>query len=252
MMIERIAIRTSRERVISRELTCVFTEHIIETAHIIRSGGIAAFPFNGVWGLFGDADNPKAADKILEIKARDPKKGLVLVAAPDHIYEHVDFSQIKFSEEAIVKAWKDIHALGMVLPASENAPKRLVWTEKGQTILNIWTEYQPLKSIVCELRKLGVRAMVGTSANISGEATINTFDRLREVFKELVEVLVIDDFSHLPETRRRSTSIIDMTGEVVRLRRRGNTSEEEIAQLLEKYGLGKLIVPDDVKEVKHN
>lgn len=251
MTIERIAIRTSSERVISKELT-VSTEHIIKTAHIIHSGGIAAFPFNGVWGLFGNADDPEAVDKILEIKERDPKKGLVLVAAPDHIHEHVDFSKIRFPKKAIIEVWKDIHALGMVLPASEDAPKRLVWAEKGQTILNIWTEYQPLKLITCELRKLGVRAMVGTSANISGEATINTFDRLREVFKELVDVLVIDDFSNLSEIRRRSTSIVDMTGEVVRLHRRGNTSEEEIAKLLEKHGLGRLIVPDEVREVKHN
>lgn len=51
------------------------------TANVVASGGIIAYPTEAVWGLGCDPDNPDAVLRLLRLKQRDWRKGLILVAA---------------------------------------------------------------------------------------------------------------------------------------------------------------------------
>ncbi|MGI9287851.1 MAG: L-threonylcarbamoyladenylate synthase [Pseudomonadales bacterium] len=51
------------------------------TANVVASGGIIAYPTEAVWGLGCDPDNPEAVMRLLRLKRRDWRKGLILVAA---------------------------------------------------------------------------------------------------------------------------------------------------------------------------
>ncbi|WP_129139251.1 L-threonylcarbamoyladenylate synthase [Modicisalibacter coralii] len=46
----------------------------------LRSGGVVAYPTEAVWGLGCDPDDPEALRTLLALKARDPAKGLILIA----------------------------------------------------------------------------------------------------------------------------------------------------------------------------
>lgn len=48
---------------------------------VLRAGGVIAYPTEGVWGLGCDPDNPLALQRLLQLKRRDPRKGLILIAA---------------------------------------------------------------------------------------------------------------------------------------------------------------------------
>ncbi len=50
-------------------------------ADVVASGGIIAYPTEAVWGLGCDPDNAQAVLRLLQIKRRDWRKGLILVAA---------------------------------------------------------------------------------------------------------------------------------------------------------------------------
>jgi L-threonylcarbamoyladenylate synthase len=50
-------------------------------SRVLRQGGVIAYPTEAVWGLGCDPANPSALQRILELKQRDPDKGLILVAA---------------------------------------------------------------------------------------------------------------------------------------------------------------------------
>ncbi len=50
-------------------------------ANAVASGGIVAYPTEAVWGLGCDPDNPDAVLRLLRLKQRDWRKGLILVAA---------------------------------------------------------------------------------------------------------------------------------------------------------------------------
>ncbi|MHB0776240.1 L-threonylcarbamoyladenylate synthase [Halomonas sp. WWR20] len=46
----------------------------------LRAGGIIAYPTEAVWGLGCDPDNDAALAALIRLKARDPAKGLILIA----------------------------------------------------------------------------------------------------------------------------------------------------------------------------
>ncbi|MDB5975939.1 MAG: tRNA threonylcarbamoyladenosine biosynthesis protein RimN, partial [Nevskia sp.] len=53
----------------------------------LRAGGVIAYPTEAVWGLGCEPRNEHAVDKLLTLKRRDWRKGLILVAA--------DFAQLE-------------------------------------------------------------------------------------------------------------------------------------------------------------
>ncbi|MDN3524770.1 Sua5/YciO/YrdC/YwlC family protein [Halomonas sabkhae] len=48
---------------------------------VLREGGVIAYPTEAVWGLGCDPDDAPALQRLLDIKRRDPAKGVILVAA---------------------------------------------------------------------------------------------------------------------------------------------------------------------------
>lgn len=52
-----------------------------EAVAALRAGGVIAYPTEAVWGLGCDPDDEQALARLLRIKARDPAKGVILVAA---------------------------------------------------------------------------------------------------------------------------------------------------------------------------
>ena len=47
---------------------------LAEAARVIREGGLVAFPTETVYGLAADATNPKAVDRLNNVKGRPPEK----------------------------------------------------------------------------------------------------------------------------------------------------------------------------------
>ncbi len=61
---------------------------------VLRAGGVIAYPTEAVWGLGCAYDNQHGVARILQLKSRSPKKGLILVAADinqfDFLLEDLD------------------------------------------------------------------------------------------------------------------------------------------------------------------
>lgn len=225
--------------------------HLVRVAEIIRDGKIVAFPFNGVFGLFGDIDNIRAAEAIIVAKNRPKDKKLIAVCTPETIDQHSDLSRTRYPKEQLIALLSDIHALGVILPASTRAPYHLTVGEgMERTMLTIWTEYSPLRTMIEHLHALGGRGLVGTSANKSGEATHFDPDSLYADFRGNVQAVVYDRFDELPLYRRKSTTIIDLTSCYPRLHREGNVPEAELREVLQRHGFPELRVGRDVITVR--
>ncbi len=64
----------------------IITNKPDEIAHILKSGGIIAYPTEAVWGIGCDPFNEKAVRKILRLKSRPIEKGMILIAGhPEHL-----------------------------------------------------------------------------------------------------------------------------------------------------------------------
>ena len=233
----------------ARVLSALQSADLARAAVILIRGGIVALPFNGIFALFGDLEQPHVHQRLLAIKGRLSDKRLAQVCLPEQAAELVDFSRACRPERDVLALWQEVHSLGLILPANhrgvaiqERTSTRAEGTGQptdGTTLL-VWTEYPPLRRVLEQFRALGGKALFGTSANKSGQPTSTT---TREVWRDFftnLDAIVADEFSDLPKHRRQSSSIVDLTGDRPRLHRAGSVSTTELNAALMLHGFGGL------------
>ena len=171
-------------------------------------GGIIAYPTESIWGLGADPHNETAVMRILKIKKRDVKKGLILIAA--------NFAQIKpFIKTLpknklakILKTWPG--PTTWVLPASKNAPK---WITGAHDSIAVRITSHKIAKEIC---KIYGKAIVSTSANISNQKPAHT---KAEVLKALKQFKTNIDLIIPGKTggfKKPSQIISAKTGEIIR------------------------------------
>jgi L-threonylcarbamoyladenylate synthase len=224
-------------------------EHLNYAAELIASGEIVAFEFYGHYAFLGDADQEQAAHKIFKVKNRPLSQTLSLACPPEYLHEQVNLEMIAqyHSFEKIKQLYREIHSLGIILPAAiPGAPTYLI--QEG-TIHNVWTEYPPLypvRRLVNELRRMGKRALLGASANNSGEPTHTSPQEVVAAFDGQIAAILSDDGADIPPDRKKSTTMLDLTGEYPRLHREGKVPEAELRFHLARLGFRELVVNDSV------
>jgi L-threonylcarbamoyladenylate synthase len=221
---------------------------------VLVAGAIVVGAFNGIYALLGDADDPAVPARAAAVKGRPEAQGLALVCPPEHLGEHVALEapvlQTAYPFDRVQALFRTVHAVGVILPAARpGAPPHIV---QAGTILNVWTEERPvspLRELALEVRRRGRRALAGTSANRTGQPTITDAAEVVDVFSTRVAAILLDDFERVPEPRRRSASLLDLTGPAPRLVREGSVPAAELAAALRELGLADLVVPPNVRRV---
>lgn len=151
------------------------TEDDIRNAvETMRRGGIILYPTDTVWGIGCDATNAEAVAKVYNIKHRDDSKALIcLVDSEARLQRYVrDIPNV---------AW-DIFELSVkpttiILDNAVNLAPNLI-ADDGSIAMRITKE--PFSKELCYRFQ---KAIVSTSANISGEPTPQNF---RDISEELL------------------------------------------------------------------
>ena len=126
----------------------------------IRSGGIIAYPTEAVYGLGCDPYHEQAVRRLLALKRRPARKGLILIAA--------DFAQLEpflqplspFDRAQLAATWPGPHT--WLSPARPTTPS---WLRGQHDTLAVRVTAHPLAAALC--RACGY-PLVSTSANLSG------------------------------------------------------------------------------------
>jgi L-threonylcarbamoyladenylate synthase len=147
---------------------------------IIRSGGIAAYPTEGVYGLGCLPQAAHAVEQILLIKNRDAARGLILIASDadqlsDWVADGIDIESLRSSPERPV-TW--------IVPAAESVPWLVRGDNKGIAVRV--TDHL----VAAALCRAAGSALVSTSANISGRRPARNTYVLRRTFGALVDCIV--------------------------------------------------------------
>ena len=153
----------------------------LETAaRIVKSGGVIAYPTEGVWGLGCDPRNLSAVKRILAIKSRPEEKGLILIAS--HINQLLPFlgPLPKTNLDKLVSA--EERPITWVCPASEG----FSWLTGGRNSLAVRISDHP---IVQELCNSCGGALVSTSANISGDNAAKTREEVESTFSKSIDMI---------------------------------------------------------------
>ncbi len=149
----------------------------------LRKGGLVAYPTEAVFGLGCDPLNEKAVSKLLALKERSWKKGLILIAAN---IGQLD-AYIKRVPDLIISRMlsSDDEAITWLLPAKESVPRWLKGTSQSIAVRLV---QHPLAKELCELAG---GPLVSTSANKTGQAPLISAEQVRAEFSA-AGVFIID------------------------------------------------------------
>jgi len=153
---------------------------IRKAALALRSGGVIAYPTEGVYGLGCLPDEAEAVAEILLMKKRKAEMGLLLIA----------------SNEEQLAPWIDLpgnlsipppsqqHPVTWVVPAADDAP---YWITGGRDTVAVRVTDFPIAAALCDAAN---SALVSTSANVSGHQPARNTYVLRHQFHDLVDYIV--------------------------------------------------------------
>ncbi len=141
------------------DLALVDTE---TAAQLIADGGILAYPTEGVFGIGCDPSNTDAIAKLLQVKSRDPSKGLILIAASIEQLATWIEPLTPAQRQRIGDTWPG--PVTWILPAKTTTPAALTG---GRATLAARVTAHPPAVALCLAAKT---AIVSTSANLSGES----------------------------------------------------------------------------------
>lgn len=147
----------------------------------MREGGVILYPTDTIWGIGCDATNEDAVRRVYEIKQRqDSKAMLVLVDSS----VKVDF----YVRDVPEVAWDFIDLadkpLTIIYSGARNLAANLL-AEDGSVGIRVTNE-DFSKRLCQQFRK----AIVSTSANISGQPSPKNFSEISEEVKSAVDYIV--------------------------------------------------------------
>ena len=152
-------------------------EDIKKACQVMREGGVILYPTDTIWGIGCDATNEDAVRRVYEIKQRqDSKAMLVLVDSS----VKVDF----YVRDVPEVAWDLIDLadkpLTIIYSGARNLAANLL-AEDGSVGIRVTNE-DFSKRLCQQFRK----AIVSTSANISGQPSPKNFSEISEEVKSAV------------------------------------------------------------------
>ena len=147
----------------------------------MREGGVILYPTDTIWGIGCDATNEDAVRRVYEIKQRqDSKAMLVLVDSS----VKVDF----YVQDVPEVAWDLIDLadkpLTIIYSGARNLAANLL-AEDGSVGIRVTNE-DFSKRLCQQFRK----AVVSTTANISGQPSPRNFSEISEEVKSAVDYIV--------------------------------------------------------------
>jgi sua5/yciO/yrdC/ywlC family protein len=156
-------------------------EDIKKACQVMNEGGVILYPTDTIWGIGCDATNEEAVRRVYQIKQRsDSKAMLVLVDSP----VKVDF----YVQDVPEVAWDLIEVankpLTIIYSGARNLASNLI-AEDGSVGIRVTNE-EFSKRLCQQFRK----AIVSTSANISGQPSPANYSEITEELKSMVDYVV--------------------------------------------------------------
>ena len=180
----------------------------------LAAGGAVVLPTETVYGLFAQALNEEAVERVYELKRRPRDKALNLnVASLEEIYAFSK-NQPTYLDQ-LYQAFLP-GPLTIILQANDQVP---TWINSGMDTVGFRIAKHPVTLDL--IRKYG--PLIGPSANLSGKASGTSFQQIMMDFQEQVSG-VEDD----PALTGQDSTILDLSGEKAHILRQGAIAREDI------------------------
>jgi L-threonylcarbamoyladenylate synthase len=159
-------------------------EDIKNAVKVLREGGVILYPTDTIWGIGCDATNAEAVKRVYDIKQRDDSKALICLVdsdarlqryvrnVPDVAWQLIDSltgGQTPCETGTSQGVCPPVRPTTLILDGAINLAPNLI-AEDGSIALRITNE--PFSKELCYRFQ---KALVSTSANISGEPAAQNY-----------------------------------------------------------------------------
>lgn len=185
-------------------------DDIRKAVEVMRAGGVILYPTDTIWGIGCDATNPKAVERVYKIKQRADSKALICLVDSDARLQRYVRNVPNVAWELLDCADKPTT---VILDGAVNLADNLI-ADDGSVALRITKE--PFSKELCYRFQ---KAIVSTSANISGQPAAQNFCDIQQ---ELIDAVDYVCWSRRQEHKpHQASSIIKlgMGGEVEIIRK---------------------------------
>lgn len=143
-----------------------YRDDIRQAVEVMNKGGIILYPTDTIWGIGCDATNPEAVKRVYNIKRRNDAKALITLIDSEAKLEAYVTNVPEVAWQLIEVAERP---LTIIYDGARNLAPNLL-AEDGSAGIRI-TREEFSKNLCMRMR----RAIVSTSANISGEPSPKCF-----------------------------------------------------------------------------
>lgn len=175
-------------------------EEIRKACEILNAGGIILYPTDTIWGIGCDATNEDAVRKVFELKRREDSKAMIVLLdseakLPYYVKDvpEISWDLIEVSEKPLTIIYDD----------ARNVASNLI-AEDGSLAIRITKE-----KFSNELCKRFRKALVSTSANISGSLSPLNFTEISDEIKQNVDYVV--NYRQEENVKFKPSSIIKLS-----------------------------------------
>ena len=157
-------------------------EDIRQAIETMRKGGVILYPTDTVWGIGCDATNAEAVKRVYEIKQRDDSKALICLVDSDARMQRY-FRNVPDVAWQLIDSLKESDAkpTTLILDGAINLAENLI-ADDGSVGIRITNE--PFSKELCYRFQ---KAIVSTSANISGEPAAQNYGDIDPRILEAVD-----------------------------------------------------------------
>jgi L-threonylcarbamoyladenylate synthase len=170
----------------------------------LKRGGLIAYPTESCYGLGCDPDNRRAVQRILKLKQRPQRKGLILIASSYHQVARY-LQPLTLEQQQRLKD-AGTQAITYLMPVKPSCPR---WLRGVHDTLAVRFTAHPTAKQLCRSAN---SALVSTSANRSGCRPAKTYAQCRRLFGKKVWVLP----GRVGRRRKPSTIKVWGDGKIVR------------------------------------
>lgn len=157
-------------------------KEVTEAIAVIKSGGIIAYPTEAVFGLGCNPFDEQAVLKLLALKKRSVKQGLILIAS--NIRQILPLIQPKTPNDLAraLKTWPGHHT--WVFPKSKLVP---AWVSGDHNTIAIRVSSHPIVKQLCDELD---QPLISTSANLSKQDNLNSIKHIKSTFNDKIQFYI--------------------------------------------------------------
>lgn len=191
-----------------------------KTADILLSGGIVAYPTETFYALGVKFDLEESLKRLYDIKQRPQEKALPLIIGDKKLLSSLSSSVNRTAVSLMDRFWPG--PLTLVFPALGNLSDYVI---SGAHTVAVRI---PGESFALRLAKTAQFPFTATSANVSGRPPAADAETVIGYFNDTIDLII--DGGKTPGGF--PSTIVDVTGETVRILREGVIKKENMAACL--------------------